>query len=413
MSRKIIISLFIIIPFISRAQDKIDLFILNKNYSGALKLINSRLEQHPDANLFFKKSQVLKKQMLFPEALQQLDKALKLDSLNVGYLVEQADLFESLGNYDPALKSYNKAILIQPDDLLIKYNMGQTQIRINDYKDAVKTFEDIHAVDSTNVMFNKFYALAAYKAKIYNKAAQLYEKYILQNPNDLGAYLNMAHAYGEMKNDTAAFKALMLAKKKFPHNKTVDLKFANSLFVAKNYKSACQSYKEYMEKYDTIFPVLENYGICLYHTKHEEKAIDVLEECYSAFPNDPYINFYLGVSHKKLANYDLAAKYIDFAIYISLPEFLPEMYHHLGQIYGSMREFEKSIEALKKAYELDNRKVEVLFEIATTYEEFDFNKTMALNYYKSYLLEAGEGALNAEYALSRLNKIKEELFFEK
>jgi len=38
---------------------------------------------------------------------------------------------------------------------------------------------------------------------------------------------------------------------------------------------------------------------------------------------------------------------------------------------------------------------------------------MALNYYKSYLLEAGEGALNAEYALSRLNKIKEELFFEK
>ena len=60
----------------------------------------------------------------------------------------------------------------------------------------------------------------------------------------------------------------------------------------------------------------------------------------------------------------------------------------------------------------DNRKVEVLFEIATTYEEFNFNKTMALNYYKSYLLEAGEGAMNADYALNRMNKIKEELFFE-
>ena len=124
------------------------------------------------------------------------------------------------------------------------------------------------------------------------------------------------------------------------------------MFNWKNYSGAYKAYRNFMAKYDTTFPVLMNYGICLYHTKREQEAIDVLEQCYMKYPNDPYINFYLGVSHKKLANYDLAAKYIDFAIYISFPEFLPEMYHHLGQIYGNMREFEKSIEALRKAYEL-------------------------------------------------------------
>ncbi len=88
------------------------------------------------------------------------------------------------------------------------------------------------------------------------------------------------------------------------------------------------------------------------------------------------------------------------------------MYHHLGQVYGNNREFEKSITAMQKAYELNNEKVEVLYEIATTYEEFNFNKTLALNYYNIYLKTAGEKAQNADYALGRIRKIKEELFFE-
>lgn len=413
MTQKTILLLLLFVPFFSFSQDKIDLLILKKNYSEALKLIDAHLVQQPDASLFFKKSTVLKRQMLYPEALQQLDEALKLDSLNADYLDERAGLYESLGNYDLAVKNYRDALKIRPNDLFLKCNLGQTQIRISDNKNACKTFEDIYQNDSTNVMFNKYYALAAYKAGLNKKATDLYEKYILQNPNDLSAYLNMATAYGEMKNDTGSFKALFLAKRKFPNNKMVDLKLANSAFVSKSYKAACHLYEEYLAKYDTTMPVLMNYGICLYHTKNEQEAINVLEQCYLTVPNDPYINFYLGVSHKKLKNYDLAAKYLDFAIYISHPEFLPEMYHHLGQVYGSMREFEKSIEAFNKAYELDDQKVEVLFEIATTYEEFNFNKTMALNYYRTYLLEAGEGAQNADYALSRITKIKEELFFEK
>lgn len=61
-------------------------------------------------------------------------------------------------------------------------------------------------------------------------------------------------------------------------------------------------------------------------------------------------------------------------------------------------------------YKCNSLNYEVLFEIATSYEEFNFNKTLALNYYKSYLKEAGDKAKNADYALERMRKIKEELF---
>ncbi|MDX9881818.1 MAG: tetratricopeptide repeat protein [Prolixibacteraceae bacterium] len=414
MIQKTILCFLLIVPFFSFSQDKIDLLILNKNYSEALKLIDSQLSQQPDADLFFRKSMVLKKQMLYPEALRELDTVLKLDSLNADYYAERADLYESLGDYDSAVKDYFMATSLQPGNLLMKYNLGQTYLRMSEPQKAVKVFEQVYELDSLNVMYNKYFALAVYKALKHRKAIDLYEKYLIRNPGDLSAYLNLANAYGELKNEAGVFQTLFRAKEKFPGNRIVGLKLANYSFLeARKYDDARRFYKEYMEKYDTTTYVLMNYGICLYHTKNEQEAINVLEQCYAEAPNDPCINFYLGVSHKKLANYDLAAKYLDFAIYISHPESLPEMYHHLGQVYGNMREFDKSIEALKRAYELDNRKVEVLFEIATTYEEFNFNSTMALNYYRTYLLEAGESAQNADYALTRMNKIKEDLFFEK
>jgi hypothetical protein len=44
-------------------------------------------------------------------------------------------------------------------------------------------------------------------------------------------------------------------------------------------------------------------------------------------------------------------------------------------------------------------------EIATTYEESDINKKLALNYYQKYLQEAGDKAENAAFARERIRMI--------
>jgi tetratricopeptide (TPR) repeat protein len=111
-------------------------------------------------------------------------------------------------------------------------------------------------------------------------------------------------------------------------------------------------------------------------------------------------------------DYENAEKYMQWAIDLSTPTYLPEMYHHLGQIFGQQRKFKESIAALQKSNELDPTNVEALFEIATTYEEFNSNKTLALNYYRIYLKEAGESGNNVNYALDRITRLKEDLFLE-
>jgi tetratricopeptide (TPR) repeat protein len=155
-----------------------------------------------------------------------------------------------------------------------------------------------------------------------------------------------------------------------------------------------------------------NYGISNYFALYYEDAISILEICLSQTANDPYVLFYLSLCHKKLNDFEVSEDFMNAAIEAATPAYLPEMYHHLGQILGQQRKFAESIAALQKANELDPDNAEVLFEIATTYEEFNSNKTLALNYYRLYLKEAGETGNNVNYALTRISRIKEEMFFE-
>jgi tetratricopeptide (TPR) repeat protein len=159
------------------------------------------------------------------------------------------------------------------------------------------------------------------------------------------------------------------------------------------------------------YETYRNFGISLYFSKKEEQALEVLYDCMMSNPNDPIVLFYQSLCCKKLADYPTAEGFMKAAIESATPAYFPEMYHHLGQIYNQERKFEESIGAYQKAYELDTTNYEVLFEIATTYEEFGTHKTLALNFYRNYLIQGGETARNINYALTRIERIKEELFF--
>jgi tetratricopeptide (TPR) repeat protein len=154
--------------------------------------------------------------------------------------------------------------------------------------------------------------------------------------------------------------------------------------------------------------VLKNYGLCLYFLKDNQKSRSILEQSFYINPNDPIVIFYLGLVCKKLVDLPASIRYLNMVISDGRYG-MAEMYHSLGQVYGLRREFEKSIEMLKEAYQCNPEKKEILVEIATTYEEYNSDKKLALNYYTQYLNEASDSAINAKYAQQRISKIKERI----
>ena len=409
----IIFCLIFGISAVSFSQEEIDLLILNKKYDEALTLIDQQIGQNATADLYLKKGVVFNNLQNYQEAIKAFSEALKLQPGNPEILSEMAEGHSVLGNYHDATSYYQKVVKMQPGNLSLAAKLGRNYINLKDYKRAYNCFSDIYAKDSANVYWNKQLAFSAFRTGEKSQAITLYEKVLMQNPRDYSSYFNVIHIYDKEKEATKILTTIETGLTNFPGDTDFYNERAKFFFETKEYEKAKTDYENYFSsRGDSLYPVLMNYGISSYFSKDEKKAISILEICLSQVANDPYVLFYLSLSHKKLNNFEISEAYMNAAIEAATPAYLPEMYHHLGQIYGQQRKFKESIAALQKANELDPTNAEVLFEIATTYEEYNSNKTLALNYYRIYLKEAGESGKNINYALDRITRLKEDLFFE-
>jgi tetratricopeptide (TPR) repeat protein len=256
-------------------------------------------------------------------------------------------------------------------------------------------------------------AYSAFRTGKKTEAVTLYEKVLLQNPRDYSTYFNLIRVYDRKDEAIKIIKLIESGFIYFPGDADFYSERAKYFFDIKGYVMAKKDYENYFKAGgDSLYPILMNYGISNYFALYYEDGISILKKCLSQTANDPYVLFYLSLCYKKLNEFVVSEELMNAAIEAATPAYLPEMYHHLGQIFGQQRKFKESIAALQKANELDPTNAEVLFEIATTYEEYNSNKALALNYYRLYLKEAGESGNNVNYALTRITRIKEEMFFE-
>lgn len=399
--------------FCSSSQDKIDLLILNKKYEEARSQIDIQINRNPSAQLHFKKGLIFNMQQNYQEALNSYSAALKLDPNNIKILGEMAENLSILGNNSDAVTFYKRAIKLDPQNFVTAGKLGRVYINLKDYKNAYDIFEGIYLSDSTNVYWNKQFAYCSFRIFKRKQAVYLYEKVLVANPRDYGSYSNLIHSYNWKKEPEKITATIDKGLEQFPGDRELILERANFYFKSKNYEMAMTEFENYFQvEGDSIYDLVMNYGISTYFSNDEDKALVIFGDLYRINPNDPFVMYYLSLCNKKLKKFEEAEKMMQWAIDASVPNYMAEMYHHLGQMCGQQRKFKESIAALQKSNKINPQKHEVLFEIATTYEEFNSNKTLALNYYRIYLKEVGEDGKNINYALDRITKIKEDLFFE-
>lgn len=407
------ILLLFVVPILCSAQNKIDLLILNKQYNTALTEIANQLSQSSNAELFQKQGMIYKSQQNYQKAIQSFTQGLQYKPNNVDLLSDAAECFTILGNNHDAISFYSKAVQLAPTDLSIAAKLGRVYINLKEHKKAYEVFSGIYSQDSSNVYWNKQLAYCSFRVFKREQARDLYKKVIEANPRDHGSYTNLIHCYNWKKEGAEIMATIDTGLVIFPNDPELLLERAMFLYRTKRYGPAMVNFENYLKyEEEPSYEILMNIGISTYFAGKIEKAFDRFSMLQIQNPNDPLVLYYKSLCYKKQKNFPDSEKYMQWAIESSTPDYVSEMYHHLGQIYGMQRKFKESIAALEKSYELNPEKHEVLFEIATTFEEYNSNKTLALNYYKIYLTEAGEAAKNVTYALERIDRLKEDLFFE-
>lgn len=411
--KQLLFVVILLLPVVAFSQKNIDLLILNKNYKQALLEIETQISQTPKAALYLKKGMVFQSLQEYQKALEAYNWGLQLAPNNVELLSKGAESFAILGNNKDAIEYYEKASKLAPANLALAAKLGRVYINKKDYESAYKIFTGIYAQDSSNVYWNKQLAYCSFRVFEREQASYLYEKVLEANPRDHGSYSNLIHTYNWKKDGGKIMAIIDKGLNEFPNDAELLFERAMFLYKSKRYGPAMVNFERYLDvENDPAYEVLMNIGISTYFAGYEEKALKRFNKLQLQNPNDPLVMYYQSLCFKKMKDFEKSEEYMLGAIDASIPNYMGEMYHHLGQIYGQQRKLKESIAALVKSHELNPRKREVLFEIATTYEEYNSNKTLALNYYQIYLKEVGENGKNINYALDRITKLKEDLFFE-
>lgn len=348
----------------------------------------------------------------YPGALAALQQALARDSTNTVWWSELADLCIAMGNSVDALHTYQHALTITPGHLPLKGRMGRLLLIMQENREAYRVFTELRKADSLNLFFNRQLAISASRLNKNREAKQLFQKVLEMNPRDLGSSLALATLY---QQDTAFVKAreiLTGAHELFPGNSLLELRLAQNDYYLKEYARAAEGYAQYLSHNDTTLNIRKEYGVVLYFSKEEDMALLMLEPLLHLAPNDPMVPYYMGLSYKNLKDFEAAKQYLKLAEELTIPWYLPFIHRTMAQIHGLCREFPEAIASYRKVLELDPSDTEVLFEMATTYEEFESDKTVAFQFYRQYIEKSGKGALNEAYARSRMAKIREALFFD-
>ena len=396
---------------------------LNNNYVAARGLLEKAVTVKPDnewywvalADCYEKNNEITKLENVFNELT-------RINPDNPDYYFDSANAYFLEGKYDQALAEYKKAQQITglTDDLLIK----RQKIYLKQGK-VDQAAADLNAAIANNPGEIKYYLLLG---ELYNangfpdKALTTLQSAEKINTGNGQVHLSLADLYRDKKDYEASFNELTLAFAipeleidqkikivlgyipKFPNTnaKQSALELSRILTVAhpddskafalygdmqlqnNKIKEAKVSFKKSLSLNDKVYEVQEQLIRIDLGENDIDGAIKDGENALSLFPNQAWLNYFVGVAWLQKKDYKKALSYLKNVTSLEAQDraLLSITYSSIGDCYHNMNDLKGSFDAYDKSlgYNSDN--------------------AFTLNNYAYYLSEKGE-SLDKAAAMSK------------
>ena len=175
-------------------------FLQNGNLDEAKNLIEEVLKNEKNnsqaLNLY---AFVLYYQNNFNAALEQWQKAIKINPNYIEAYNGRGNAYKNLKKFEEAVQSFKKAIQIEPRYFEAQINLGSVLIKLERFEDAIKNFDKV--IDVNNMASQAFHgkAYSLMKLKKYKEAIYNFNQSIKINPNDANAFYNLGATYENLK----------------------------------------------------------------------------------------------------------------------------------------------------------------------------------------------------------------------
>ncbi|MHA1705456.1 MAG: tetratricopeptide repeat protein [Promethearchaeota archaeon] len=203
-------------------------------------------------------------------ALKSFNKVLNLDPNNINALFYTGYILFTLEKYDEALAYFNKVLEIDPSFKEAWYNKGRLLRKFNDIEGAIKCHNKALEIDPEFKYSWNAKGIALYLKKDFEGALECYERALKQDPNFSEALYNIGLVLHEQGNLEGALQYYDKAIKINPHFKYSWNRKGQVLFSLERNWEALQCYKKAIEISDNFKEVWYNMAK-LYHQDEDYK----------------------------------------------------------------------------------------------------------------------------------------------
>jgi len=429
--KTIALSLFLFTSILlSQTIEKLSInkLMLESKYSQVVEVLEEKVKSGVELSFNEKFNLALSYQRLVNhrKAINILGFLRREEPNNTSVLFAIGESYRAMSNSLFASNAYKTVLVKDSTNIMARIELGKLYIKMKYYSKAKDIFQHLVSLDSTNTYYLRQYGFSLYKLGELKKAEKHLKTAIRLNDFDPKAPLWLSKIYFDQEKYKDALKiikrSILLHTIDLPLNKLA----AEIYFKMKRYKSATVQYYNVIILGDSSSVVYQKLGLSLYSSvatrdslsenEKEEKLLEAVAALEKSLAKDKFLNpltlTYLGFCFKVLKEYGQSIMYLEEALNAMIPEYIDKVYSTLGASYELTENYYDAIIAYSKSLENSNESPNSVFRLATLYDRYYADKTVALAHYEKYLrLNGDENNEFSKYAEDSIERLKGYIHF--
>ena len=365
------------------------------------------------------------KLMNYSKAIHIFNLLNKREPENTAYLIALGNSFTASENYHSAKIIFEKILKLDPTNLRALINLGKILIDSGEFSEATSVYKQLILVDSLNSYFYAQLGLCSYRINKTEMAEMNLKKSLSLGYTNPKIFLILSKIYFDEERLDKSAEVLKIGREFNPGSKKLTKMLADVHYKQKNYPECILEYLLTIALGDTTASTYQKLGMAYYYLSFTDSFINsesrdmklnegiaALKKAAKLRKNDPVNSLYLGLCFNELDSTESAVEYLEESLKNTLPDYLAEIYYHLGLSYDKQNKCVESIKSFKKSINSNPSKSIVYFHLANLYDRYYEDKTVAVLYYKKFIsqnIEVDEKLI--AYSETRINDLNRELEF--
>lgn len=320
-----------------------------------------------------------------------------------------AKAYMAIGNYDEAMRHYELAVKVQPQNDLLNFEYAKLLSRFKKTDEALTIFKDLSKKDETNPNYHYEIGLLLEQKSDTTAHHQFLKAYELDATHQKAIFRIARHFLVKNQNDIS-LKYIDKGLETYANNvELINLKALN-YYYKEDYITAAKWFEKLISLGESSQFIHEKLSFCYAQDSEYQKAIAQGELAIKFDPKNSTNLYIQGQLYERLQDFPNAEKYITMALEL-IDQPLDAEYTSLALIYNKQKKYKESIEVLQKALKENASNFSAQFYLVTAKEKYYADYDSKIKVYEVFI-EKYPKSPYVSFAEMRLKQLKEEQFMK-